>query len=337
MRAGPYAPRASVSTRLAGVAALLCAALPAASLADEARTGGTAPSPARQAFVTNQTGDSLSVVDLATRKAVAEIEIGGKPAGIAIAPDGKTAYVTAPDSKSLVVIDTETREVTGRISLGEGPLGIAVHPDGKRVFVADWYEHKLYSVEPAAGRVTGSVDVGLSPSGVAVTPDGKTILTADRDSNEVSLIDAETFTRTRTVEVGTRPFGVTIDADGRRAYTANVKSDDVSVIDIALGKTVATVRVGSRPYAVALAGGRGFVTDQYGATVTVFDLATHEIEKAIDVGEFPEGIEADPTGKAVYVACWDANTLERIDTETLEVTDRIAVGNGPRAFGRFLR
>jgi YVTN family beta-propeller protein len=39
----------------------------------------------------------------------------------------------------------------------------------------------------------------------------------------------------------------------------------------------------------------------------------------------------------VFVACWDANTLERIDTETLEVTARVQVGEGPRAFGLFLR
>src|SRR5690606_36406405 len=108
------------------------------------------------------------------------------------------------------------------------------------------------------------------------------------------------------------------------------------VIDIAEGGVVGTIKVGRRPYAVALAGGRAFVSDQYAATVTVFDTETLAVVKTIDVGEYPEGIEADPSGQAVYVACWDANTLERIDTATLEVTDRIAVGDGPRAFGRFL-
>jgi YVTN family beta-propeller protein len=128
-----------------------------------------------------------------------------------------------------------------------------------------------------------------------------------------------------------------VDADGKRAYTANVGSDNVSVIDLAAGKVVGTVKVGRRPYAVALAAGKGFVTDQYGGTVTVFDLATLAVIKTIEVGEYPEGIEADPTGEAVYVACWEANTLERIDTATLEVTARIPVGDGPRAFGLFLR
>jgi YVTN family beta-propeller protein len=203
--------------------------------------------------------------------------------------------------------------------------------------VADWYEHKLFVVDPVAGAITERVEVGQSPSGVAVTGDGKLILTADRDSNAISIVDARSLQRIAQVPVGERPFGITVDAGGVRAYTANVKSDDVSVVDLASRAVIGTVHVGRRPYAVALAGGRAFVTDQYGGTVTVFDTETLKVLKAIPVGDYPEGIEADPGGLAVFVACWEANTLERIDAKTLEVTARVTVGNGPRAFGRFLR
>src|SRR3712207_8566753 len=59
-------------------------------------------------------------------------------------------------------------------------------------------------------------------------------------------------------------------------------------IDLAERKVVATVPVGDRPYAVALAGGRGFVTDQYASTVTVFDAATHEVVRKVSVGRSEE-------------------------------------------------
>ncbi len=125
--------------------------------------------PDHEAFITNQIGDSLSVVDLDEMKAVTEVIIGGRPAGIALSPDKAFAYLTAPESKELVVFDTTTRAVTKRIAVGQGPLGIAVHPIDGRVLVADWYTHRLYSVDPAKGAVTGEVEVGQSPSGVAVT------------------------------------------------------------------------------------------------------------------------------------------------------------------------
>ena len=140
------------------------------------------------------------------------------------------------------------------------------------------------------------------------------------------------------IPVGTRPFGVTVDRDTRNAYTANVGSDDVSVIDMATLTVRATVKVEHHPYAVALAGRRAFVTNQSSSTVTVFDTDTLAVVKTIEVGDTPEGIEADPDGRYVYVACWFDNTLEQIDTETLEVTAKVKTGgDGPRAFGQFLR
>ena len=69
----------------------------------------------------------------------------------------------------------------------------------------------------------------------------------------------------------------------------------------------------------------------------MFDATTLETIKTIEVGDTPEGIAADPAGRFVYVACWFANTLERIDATTLEVTASGSTGDGPRAFGAFLR
>jgi len=128
-----------------------------------------------------------------------------------------------------------------------------------------------------------------------------------------------------------------LDAEGKRAYTANVRSNDVSVIDLVSRKLIATVPVGRRPYAVALAGGKAFVTDQYAESVTAFDVETFKVAATIEVGGYPEGIEASADGRFVYVACWEANTLEKIDVSSLTVVEKTTVGEGPRAFGQFLR
>ncbi len=115
MRRHPY------TFAIALTAALSCAAVAGSGAAGTPRT-------VSEAFVTNQTGDSLSVVSLPDMRSVAEITIGGKPAGIAMSPDGKHAYITAPEGKEVVVIDTLARQVTKRIKVGQGPLGIAAHP-----------------------------------------------------------------------------------------------------------------------------------------------------------------------------------------------------------------
>jgi YVTN family beta-propeller protein len=97
------------------------------------------------------------------------------------------------------------------------------------------------------------------------------------------------------------------------------------------------VKVGLRPYAVALASGCGFVADQYDGTVSVFDLATLKPVRRINVGDYPEGIAATGDARRIIVANWESDTLSIIDAEKLAVVGEVKVGDGPRAFGAFLR
>ncbi|MFN3615217.1 MAG: YncE family protein [Rubrimonas sp.] len=272
------------------------------------------------------------MVDLAAGAVVATIDVPGKPAGVALGPDGRV-HVTSPEAPGLTTHDPATGGAR-RLTLGAGPLGVATNPADGSVYVADWYEDRLYVVRD--GAVVAEIPTGKSPSGVAVTPDGRRILSADRDSDQVSIFDAGDFRPLAVVPTGGRPFGVTVDADGRLAYTADVATDTVTVIDVAAGAQVAQIAVGARPYAVALANGRGFVTNSYGDSVTVFDLATRTVVAEVAVGEYPEGVDVSADGQLVYVANWGSDTLSVIDAETLTVTAEIAVGEGPRAFGRFV-
>lgn len=308
-----------------------------AALKARVESGASAATLGEEAFVTAQGADALTIVDLKSMQAVATLPIGGKPAGIAVSRDGARAYVTSPEGKLVTIIDAPARRIVKQVPIESGPLGVAVSPDGRRVYVADLYGKRLLEIDPESGAALRSVSVGAMASGVAVSPDGKTILVADRDDDSLSVIDAGSFTRVAVIPVGKHPFGVAIDAVGARAYAANVLSDDVSVIDIAARKVVATLRTGHNPYMVALASGRIFVADQHSDSVSVFDETSLAPLGAVEVGEYPEGIAAGRDGRTVYVANWFSNELWAIDANTLQVVGKAATGDGPRAFGAFVR
>jgi YVTN family beta-propeller protein len=88
---------------------------------------------------------------------------------------------------------------------------------------------------------------------------------------------------------------------------------------------------------VALASGKAFVTNQYEATLTVFDADTYKPLGEIEVAEYPEGIAASADGKFIYVANWFDNKLMKIDAVSGRVAGMVETGNGPRAFGAFIR
>jgi YVTN family beta-propeller protein len=111
----------------------------------------------------------------------------------------------------------------------------------------------------------------------------------------------------------------------------------VSVIDLAERKLIANARVGSHPYGVALAKGRAFVANQYAETVSVFDTATLAPLATIKVGEYPESVGVSRDGGTIYVTNWFSNDLWSIDAESYRITGRAATGDGPRAFGAFVR
>ena len=114
-----------------------CAALPAA--AQTARV-----------YVTNSAGDSLHVIDPATRKVVQEIPGIEAAHGIDFSPDGRRVYVSNESDSTLDVID---REVQDRV---RGRREVRLRVDERR---------------PVAGQVQRQEPVGLrdlEPEGLAV-------------------------------------------------------------------------------------------------------------------------------------------------------------------------
>lgn len=278
------------------------------------------------AFVTSQTADMVSVVDLQSGQIAASVALPGGPAPVAF--DGNHAFVIAAKTGDLSVIDGAGK-IIRTTALGEGAFGIAAQ--GGAIYVTDWYAARVSRLGPDL-RPVWAAPTGHAPAGVAISPDGTRIATADRDDDRITVFDAATGAELRRIATGKHPFGITWY--GGRIYTADVQSDTLTVADPDTG-TTQQIATGSHPYGVAFAQGRGFVTNQYAGTLTVFDEATLAPIAEIEVGEYPEGIAALPDGSGVAVASWDADLLTLIDAQSLEVMREIKVPSGPRAFGVF--
>ena len=84
-------------------------------------------------YVVHAGSDNVSVIDLATSQAAANLTVGANPRGIAITPDGARLFVNNTLDGTLSVIDTASNVVTDTVALTTIPL----EPDvlvGKRIF-----------------------------------------------------------------------------------------------------------------------------------------------------------------------------------------------------------
>ena len=96
-----------------------------------ARTAG-------EAWVVNHLSDSISIVDLATRRVVATLTTDDEPADVIFAGSPQRAFVSCSQANTLLVFDPAS--LAGppvRIPIvGEDPRALAASPDGSRVYLA---------------------------------------------------------------------------------------------------------------------------------------------------------------------------------------------------------
>jgi len=307
-----------------GVVAVLCLSA-MVSLGATGKAQGAAGDPP-YVYVTNQTLNTVSVVDPSTDAIVDTIPVGPGPEGIAVTPDGAKVYVANSFDSSVSVIDTATGTVTATVTVGGGPRGVTVSPDGAEVYVTNMYSNSVSVIAAATDTVIATIPVGGAPQAVAFSPDGATAYVADRDSGTVSVINTATHTVTATVTVGGTPRSLAVTPDGATVYVTN-GDGRVSVISAATLAVTTTIPVGSTPIGVVVSpdGSTVYVTNSGSASVSVIAAATNTVTKTIGVGGTPTGIAISPDGSTVYVTNYTSSTtVSKIDTSTNTVSKTIS-------------
>src|ERR1700710_951064 len=83
------------------------------------------------AYVSNEKGNSISVVDTDKMETVATIKTGQRPRGIEVTRDGKFVIVALGDDDKIQVFDTKTRDDAGDLPSGPDPEQFILDPAGK--------------------------------------------------------------------------------------------------------------------------------------------------------------------------------------------------------------
>src|SRR5437868_431612 len=198
----------------------------------------------RWLLVSDEPGDRLVVLNVASGEIVGTIPVGGRPRGMAPSTDGRRVFVALGKDDAVAVV-----------AVGSRPRFVAFTRDGARAYVSAENGGTVTYVDARADTVAGAVVVGdrtTKPTGLALSPDEKTLYLANGRSNDVAVIDVASRSVVATIAVGERPWGIALSGDGRTLYTANGRSGSVSIIDVTSRRVTATIAVGGRPYSVLL-------------------------------------------------------------------------------------
>lgn len=143
----------------------------------------------------NAASGSVSLVDVAGRRVIAEAPVGRRPA--ALAARGPTQLlVTTLEAGDLVLLDADASGLreAGRLRLGYEPHGLVVTPDGGTAYVVLSATGEIAVVDLETLQQTGSIPVGRLPRQLALSPDAATLAVTCSGSAELVLVDRATAT-----------------------------------------------------------------------------------------------------------------------------------------------
>jgi len=164
----------------------------------------------KQLVITNEADNTVTVHNLETGELVKTIkthELGDRPRGIKVSPDGSTYLATLEYGNKFMVLDKDYNLVR-TVDTAETPYGIAYDKKGERIFVATNKAKLLQVFDAKTYEKIKEIPTGNRCWHFSFTPNEKEILLACGKSDAVYVIDAEKLEVTKQIEVKGMPWGL---------------------------------------------------------------------------------------------------------------------------------
>jgi PQQ-dependent catabolism-associated beta-propeller protein len=291
------------------------------------------------AYVSNEKGNSISVVDTDKMEAVATIKTGQRPRGIEVTPDGKFVIVALGDDDTIQMFDAKSFNDAGELPSGPDPEQFALDPAGKFLYVANENDAMVTIIDMAKRAAVGQVTVGTEPEGMVVSPDSKELICTSETASLVHFIDTASRKIVGNLLVGSRPRFSAYKSDGSELWVTSEIGGSLAIIDPATRKLKQTVTFevpGLRSEAIQPVGinitkdGKlGFIDLGPANRVAVVDGTTHAVLKYLLVGQRVWHGAFTPDEKYLVVANGVSNDVSVIDVAALRVVKSIQVGELP--------
>lgn len=284
-------------------------------------------------FVTNERSNTVSVINGTTHQLEATIEIGERPRGIGISPDGSEVYVAISKEDKIAVFDPKSLKVLRKFNAGEDPEAFAVHPNGN-IYISNEDSAKATVINPKNGVVITEVSVGLEPEGVAISPDGKRVIITSESTNMLHVIAVPEHKIISNILVGARPRAATFTHDGKFSYATAEIGGEVIKVEMASGKIVQRVSLGddkAKPKDILLSkdGKSLYVAGGRLNQVMVLDSESLALIKGIPVGKRVWGLAMSKDGKSLYSSNGVSSDVSIINTVNNSVIATTKVGKFP--------
>ena len=236
---------------------------------------------------------------------------------------------------SISVIDPVSWVEKQRIPTGKEPHHLYMTPDEKSIIVANAGADSLTFFDPKTAQVQRTVKGIIDPYHLRFSPDMKWFVTAANRLNHVDVYrwDGTNMLLAKRIATAKTPSHMWIDSKSTTAYVTMQDSDELIAVDLATQTVRWRTATGPTPADVIMTADDRFalVGLTGGDAVQVFDVSGKEpkLAKTIKTGLGAHAFRAAGDKRHVFVSNRVANTISKLDMQTLEVVSSFAVPGGP--------
>jgi len=207
----------------------------------------------KRLVVANYENDSVSVIDIAGRAVLGELDLrpgngkagGTYPEWVAI-QGSNTAFVSSARDREIDVVDLSGNAlvVTDRIKVNGQPTRLALNAKQTRLYVAESSSDAVAVISTSSHKVLEEIGTtapksvfanekgykGSSPNSATVSLDGRFLYVTNGGANSVAVIRLAQAEGAKSELIGLIPTGwypnsASVSADGSRLYVVNGKSN----------------------------------------------------------------------------------------------------------------
>jgi YVTN family beta-propeller protein len=282
------------------------------------------------AFVANEEGKAIAVVDMAVFSVVRHIPIDGEPTAVISHPTRPFVYALTPGTGTVHEISTETMKVSRKVQAVPTAMAMRIDPGNSALWVLSREARKLVRVPVDSFRPDVQIAFPLEPSDFDLSSFTNLCAVSYGDAGSAGLVDLTSRTVSKPVSIGSSVGTVRFRQDGRALLIANTGDRMLSVLETPGGKVIVNLPLAVRPdnFCFNPNGGQLFITGEgMDVVVVVFPYRIPEVKETVLAGRAPGVMCA--TEQFLFISNPTAGDVSIFDIKTRKVIAVTAVGSEP--------
>jgi DNA-binding beta-propeller fold protein YncE len=176
---------------------------------------------AHKLYVSDETGETETVIDVRINQRIATIALGGEVGNSQYDPVSKHVFVNVQSLRQLVEIDPASDQVVAQTDLpgAKGNHGLLIEPKLRLAFIACEDNDKLVVLDLQSRQIKGNFDVGKDPDVLAYDASiGLLYIASESGSVSVFRVDAGNITKAGEGQLAPNAHVVAVDPATHLAY-----------------------------------------------------------------------------------------------------------------------